>query len=406
MSTFLFALKNVLRNRRRSITTVLVAAIGCAALLISGGFALYTYAMLADNAARESGHITIADKRFFAEEEETPMQFGIDNPNDIIAVLEQDNRIEFVLPRLSFSGLLSNGDKSVIFAGTGANISAEIHVRGSFLQIEAGDINPGKDINSIAAITIGKDLARALKAHVGSRLTLLATTADGSMNAMDAVISAIVTTGWDEADRRLVLIDIEYAQRLLATDKVSALSVYLRDDRNVRGMQDDFLTLGSGNLMSKPWSEQAFYYASVKALYNRIFGLLGVIIALLVLFSVVNTLATSVAERTREIGTFRAIGSYPQEIVAQFVHEGMVIGIAGVFIGNVMAWGAAFLLPYLGLEMPPPPGRSIGYPLLISAPVLLYVAIDALIILLCCAAAWVASKKAANMPIMEALRHV
>ena len=159
-------------------------------------------------------------------------------------------------------------------------------------------------------------------------------------------------------------------------------------------------------MVTKPWSEQAFYYESVRALYNRIFGLLGIIIALLVLFSVSNTLATSVAERTREIGTFRAIGAYPNEIVTQFVHEGMLIGIAGVLIGNVMALITALSLPYIGLEMPPPPGRSVGYPLLVDASALLYVAVDVLIIGLCCAAAWFSSKKAAKMDIMEALRHV
>ncbi|MDR2924462.1 MAG: hypothetical protein LBU76_00635 [Azoarcus sp.] len=82
MNALLFACKNVLRNRRRSVTTIFVAAIGCAALLIAGGFTLYTYEMLVDNAVRESGHITIADKRFFVDEEETPMQFGIDHSVD------------------------------------------------------------------------------------------------------------------------------------------------------------------------------------------------------------------------------------------------------------------------------------------------------------------------------------
>jgi len=406
MSAFSFACKNVLKNRRRSITTILVAAIGCAALLISGGFTLYTYHMLADNAARESGHITIADKRFFAEEEETPLQFGIERPGEIIATLLDDDRIEFILPRLSFSGLISNGDKSVIFTGAGANIAREIHVRGDFLQIESGEINSGKNIDSVPAITIGKDLARTLKAEVGSNLSLMSNTANGGMNSMAVVVAAIVTTGWDEADRRLVLIDIEAAQRLLMTDKVSSLSIYLRDERNVETMLEEFLALDTNNLTPRAWSEQAFYYASVKALYNRIFGLLGVIILLLVLFSVSNTLATSVAERTREIGTFRALGSYPGEIVAHFVHEGMVIGMAGIVIGNVMALVAAFLLPYLGWQMPPPPGRSIGYPLLVSTSALLYLAIDLLIVLLCCTAAWSASKKAAKMPVMEALRHV
>jgi putative ABC transport system permease protein len=405
MNPLLLAFKNVLRNRRRSVTTILVCAIGCAAILVAGGFALYTYTMLADNAVRESGHITIADKRFFEEEEETPMQFGIEHTAEMIGNLERDRRIEFILPRLTFSGLISNEDKSVIFSGIGADINAEVQVRGEFLKSVAGDMKINDNASTTPEILIGKDLARSLNAHLGSSLTLMATTANGSMNAIDVVVSSIITTGWNEADRRLILVNLEDAQRLLMTKKVNTLSIYLLDAKNVRKIQEE-LSSASGSLITKPWSEQAYYYASVRELYNRIFGLLGIIIALLVLFSVCNTLATSVTERTREIGTFRALGTYPCEVMTQFVHEGMLIGIFGVLIGNIAALMIVVSLPFVDLEMPPPPGRSIGYPLLVATPMWLYVAIDVLMVLLCCAAAWFSSRKAAKMHIMEALRHV
>lgn len=62
-----------------------------------------------------------------------------------------------------------------------------------------------------------------------------------------------------------------------------------------------------------------FYYQSVQSLYNRIFGLLGVMLVLLVLFAVSNTMTLSVAERTREIGTLRALGIYQSEIFTQLL---------------------------------------------------------------------------------------
>ncbi|MBR7784758.1 hypothetical protein KDM89_21735, partial [Undibacterium sp. LFS511W] len=52
-STWLrFAFHNALRNRRRSLVTVSVAALGSAALLLAGGFAYSTYEGLAQSAAR------------------------------------------------------------------------------------------------------------------------------------------------------------------------------------------------------------------------------------------------------------------------------------------------------------------------------------------------------------------
>lgn len=405
MNSFLLAFKNVLRNRRRSITAILVSAIGCTGLLISGGFTLYTYAMLADNAARESGHITISDKRFFNEEEETPLQFGIENSSDIVNLLRQESEIEFILPRLFFSGLISNGDKSVIFSGIGADINSEVTVRGEFLKTIEGELKFKEEINHFPSVVIGKDLARSLNAHVGSILTLMSTTTEGVMNAVDVVVSSVITTGWNEADKRMVLVNIKDAQRLLVSNKVSTLSIYLYDPGNINKVQENLFAIANG-LITKPWNEQAFYYASVKALYNRIFGLLGIIITLLVVFSVSNTLSTSVTERTREIGTFRALGNHPGEIISQFVHEGMLIGVFGVLFGSLMALIIAILLPSLGLQMPPPPGRSVGYPLLVSVSLYLYIVVDLLIVLLCGIAAFFASKKAAKMQIMEALHHV
>ncbi len=404
MNFFALAWKNVLRNRRRSLITIFIAALGCAAILVAGGFALYTYETLSDNAAREYGHLTVAHKDFFERDEETPMQFGMKNPAELSERLRQDSRVRHILPRVSFSGLISNGDKSVIFLGTGADLNSEAEVRGPFLRVLEGSVKASES-GGEPYVLLGTDLARSLGAHPGTGLTLMATTVEGSINAIDVVVSGIVTTGWSEADKRLVYVDVKPAQRLLATDKVSTLSVYLSDLDQVADAQEK-MAAAEPELAFRPWWGQAFYYHSVKGLYNRIFGLLGIIITALVLFSVVNTLAMAVVERTREIGTLRALGAHPQEVVAQFVREGMLIGIAGVIAGNLLAGLVTVLLPHLGFQMPPPPGRSAGYPLLVSASVPIYVATDAVIVFLCCAAAWFVSRNAARKPIVEALGHV
>ncbi|MDR2637605.1 MAG: FtsX-like permease family protein [Zoogloeaceae bacterium] len=403
MNFFLLAWKNILRNRRRSVITILIAALGCASILLAGGFALYSYETLADSAAREYGHLTIAHKDFFTRDEETPMQFGMQTSSAIMQKLRADARVRHILPRVSFSGLISNDDKSVIFIGIGAQLGDEVEVRGNFLKILEGSV--GEARADAPRVLLGVDLARSLGARPGSVLTLLGTTTSGSINAIDVVLSGIVSTGWSEADKRLAFVDLEAAQRLLVTDKVSSYSVYLADQAQIPALRAELEAMGT-ELTFRPWQQQAFYYASVKGLYNRIFGILGIIIALLVLFSVSNTLAMSVVERTREIGALRALGTQPEEIVAQFVREGALIGAAGVFIGNVVAGLLTFILPSLGFEMPPPPGSSTGYPLLVSASLPMYLIVDVTIIALCALAAWYASRNAARKPIMEALRYV
>ena len=403
MNTFKLAWKNVLRNRRRSLVTILITTVGCTSILVASGFALNTYEALREGAAREFGHITIAGKNYFERDEETPMQYGIDDYRQLAATLGRDEHVRRVLPRVSLSGLISNGDKSVIFLGLGADLAAEADVRGQFLNIEEGTLtNPGA---ALPSVLLGTELAKRLNAHPGSGLTLLATTISGGINAVDVQVAGIVSTGWREVDKRLVYTDVDAAQHLLMSPRISTLSVYLDNTERAPEVYEH-LSAGDASHAYKPWWEQAFYYQSVRGLYNRIFGLLGLIIAALVFFSVANTLAMAVVERTREIGTLRALGALPGEIVAQFLREGALIGIVGAVAGTLIAGAAVLALPHLGLEMPPPPGRSVGYPLLVNASLALYLITDALIITLCAAAAWFVSRKAAKKPIVEALSHV
>ncbi|MBI4985140.1 MAG: ABC transporter permease [Rhodocyclales bacterium] len=404
MNVLALAWKNVLRNRRRSLVTILIATVGCTAVLVASGFALYTYESLREGAAREFGHLTIADKNYFDRDEETPMQYGLTDYRALTAKLEKDPRVNRVLPRVTLSGLISNGDKSMVFLGTGADVEAEAIVRGPFLELKEGGFG-GDDKSGLPPVLLGVDLAKSLNAKPGTGLTLLATTTSGGINAVDVMVTGIVSTGWREIDKRLVHTDVATAQHLLMSDRISTLSVFLDSTDAAPGVFEELSRADPAHAY-KPWWEQAFYYHSVRDIYNRIFGLLGLIIAALVFFSVANTRAMAVVERTREIGTLRALGALPQEIVAQFVREGALIGAVGAAAGTLLAGLVVLLLPFAGLEMPPPPGRSVGYPLLVNFSLPLYLITDAAIVALCAAAAWFVSRKAAQKPIVEALGHV
>jgi putative ABC transport system permease protein len=194
-------------------------------------------------------------------------------------------------------------------------------------------------------------------------------------------------------------------QKLLLTDKVSTLSVYLKEtgdtDATAARLAADF-----PQLEQRTWLDLAVFYKSVRALYDRIFGMLGVIMLIIVLFAMSNTLSMAVTERTREIGTLRAIGTHPGEIVRNFLFEGIAIGAAGALAGMAIAATATFALTFAGLQMPPPPGRSSGYPLLVNFSAPLYAMTAAAVIAISALAAYFASAKAARKPITEALAHV
>lgn len=400
-----FAARNVLRNRRRSLVTVLIAAVGAAGVLVGGGFALYTYESLREMTAREVGHLVVAHRDFFGGDEDVPLQLGLDDFRALAERLEQDPRVRRALPRLQFSGLLSNGEKSAVFTGTGVDPEGELAVRGPSLECLAGALLGRPAAGGPAEIVLGKELARQLRAAPGSALTLLATTTSGSLNALDVVVRGVVTVGVPELDRRLVQTDVATAQRLLATDRVSSVSVFLRETERTDELRAE-VAAALPDRAVRTWRDQAHFYAAVHALYDRIFGLLGAVIAVMVAFAVSNTLGMAVVERTREIGTLRAVGTLPSQIVRTFALEGLVLGAVGSALGALLAAGLTALLLVVDVQMPPPPGRSVGYPLQIAFSPALYLATALALTALSVAAAFAASRKAAERPIVEALAHV
>jgi putative ABC transport system permease protein len=397
-----FAWLNTQRNRRRSLVTVAIAALGTAAILLAGGFALSTYQGLAEASARTTGHLVLARSAQFDGFEDTPLQHGLAGADALRQRLLADPAVRQVLPRVEFGGLISNGDKSVIMMGVGIAPDAEFAVKGPFLTVRAGRVLAGDERG---AVMLGEALARNLKATPGTSLTLLAGTTEGAMNALDVTVAGLVSTGVPEIDQRLVYTDVATAQRLLVTDRVSSLGVFL-DRMDATEPARTRLTPAFPGLTLRTWEAQAPFYRSVRALYNRIFGALGLIIGVIVVVVVANAMAMSVIERTREIGTLRALGTLPAQLLQSLAMEGLLLGAAGGVIGALVTVAVSMALLVFPVMMPPPPGRSVGYPLLITLDAPLMVVTLGLMTTLVALASVVVARRTVRTPVVAALAHV
>jgi putative ABC transport system permease protein len=397
-----FAWLNTLRNRRRSVVTAGIAALGTAAILLAGGFALFTYEGLAQISARTTGHLIVAKPEHFQRDEDTPLQNGLDDAAALRTQLLADPAVRHVLPRVEFTGLISNGDKSTVMMAAGIDPDAEFAVKGPFLTVEAGAVLASTERNQVM---LGAGLARSLKATPGASLTLLVSTAEGALNALDVTVKGVFSTGIAEIDKRLLYTDVGTAQKLLVTQRITSYGVFLNRMEATQPARTR-ISAALPHLAVQTWLDQALFYRSVKELYNRIFGALGLIIGAIVIFVVANAMAMAIVERTREIGTLRALGTLPAQLIRSFALEGLMLGGVGAALGSLAALAISVALLVFPVQMPPPPGRSNGYPLQISIDPLLYAAtLGAILLLTMCAAALVARRSVAK-PIVDALAHV
>lgn len=396
-----FAAANTRRNRRRSAVTVAIAALGTAAILLAGGFALSTYQALAQASARSTGHLVVARSEQFERDEDVPLQYGLDEVASLKRRLLADDEVRQVLPRVEFSGLVSNGDKSVVMMGVGIDPDAEFAIKGPFLTVREGRVlASGERLQ----VMLGQGLARSLKAAPGSSLTLLASTTEGALNALDVTVAGVFGTGVPDIDRRLVYTDLDTAQKLLVTPRVSSLGVFLAGMDDTAAAQQR-LQAAWPQLAVRTWLQQAPFYRSVKALYDRIFGALGLVIGLIVVFVVASTMAMAVVERTREIGTLRALGTLPGQLVRSFALEGLLLGSVGAAAGALLALSTSLALLVFPLQMPPPPGRSEGYPLQVAIDPALYALTMLAMLLLAALASALVARRTVAMPVVDALGH-
>lgn len=396
-----FAAANTRRNRRRSAVTVAIAALGTAAILLAGGFALSTYQALAQASARSTGHLVVARSEQFERDEDVPLQYGLDEVAALKRQLLANDEVRQVLPRVEFSGLVSNGDKSVVMMGVGIDPDAEFAIKGPFLTVSAGRVlATGERLQ----VMLGQGLTRSLKAAPGSSLTLLASTTEGALNALDVTVAGVFGTGVPDIDRRLVYTDLDTAQKLLVTPRVSSLGVFLAGMDDTAAAQQR-LQAAWPQLAVRTWLQQAPFYRSVKALYDRIFGALGLVIGLIVVFVVASTMAMAVVERTREIGTLRALGTLPGQLVRSFALEGLLLGSVGAAAGALLALSTSLALLVFPLQMPPPPGRSEGYPLQVAIDPTLYALTMLAVLLLAALASALVARRTVAMPVVDALGH-
>jgi putative ABC transport system permease protein len=155
----------------------------------------------------------------------------------------------------------------------------------------------------------------------------------------------------------------------------------------------------------KTWNELSMFYKQVKNLFDMIFLFIFIIVLVIVVMSVVNTMSMSVMERTREIGTLRALGLKRLGVKALFATEGALLGFLGSAIGFIIFF-TVYALIAAAHPTYVPPGSSNPVPLRVDlvwpalARSVLFLAVLALI------AAYVPARRSARMAIVDALGHI
>jgi putative ABC transport system permease protein len=407
MNMFVLALRNVLRNRRRSIATIAAVAMGLAAVNLFGGYISNVYKGLQTQAVsgERLGHLTIYKTGMLLEGKLRPNKymFSAEEGRDVSKIIRDSGHVKLVSPRISISGLASNGQISSIFIGEGIVPEHAEALREGLEEGVGGRLMPGRSYG----ISVSSDLARLLGYKVGDTITLLSSTLDGQANALDAEIVNVFNTGNAGTNDKYMVASLSFSQILLDTDKVEKFVVLFDDEKLTLGKREELqakLKAAGYDVEIKTWQELSSFYLQVRNLFNMIFSFIAVIVFVIAVMSIANTIAMTVVERTREIGTMRSIGMRTGGVVKLFAYESAWLAIVGTGLGALVTFAVAMIVNHAGITYTPP-NSSYAVALLVDLEWPQITAVASVVILLSILSAVLPSLKAGRLKIVDALAH-
>jgi lipoprotein-releasing system permease protein len=198
------------------------------------------------------------------------------------------------------------------------------------------------------SIVLGSELARALGARAGDKVTLIApqglvTPAGILPRLKQFTVKGIFEVGMFEYDSGLALIHLEDAQKLYAMgDSASGVRLKLHDLFQSREVTRDLMAGLRGDLYVSDWTRShANYFRAVQIEKTMMFIILLLIVAVAA-FNIVSTLVMAVTDKQPDIAILRTLGASPGGIMKIFIVQGALIGAIGTLIG--VAGGVALAL--------------------------------------------------------------
>ncbi|MEU7035768.1 FtsX-like permease family protein [Streptomyces sp. NPDC046237] len=203
----------------------------------------------------------------------------------------------------------------------------------------AGELSAAYGAN---AMSVGSDYATEHGVKVGDELTVAFKGGDSAKLKV-----AAITSDENNVDKGVMYTNITTMERFLPADKQPQSMIMFATAED--GKETEAYAALKDSLAAYPQykvQNQADYKQDLKdqvgQLLNIVYGLLALAIIVAVL-GVVNTLALSVVERTREIGLMRAIGLSRRQLRRMIRLESVVIALFGALLGLAlgMGWGTA-----------------------------------------------------------------
>ncbi|HUN92043.1 MAG TPA: FtsX-like permease family protein [Burkholderiaceae bacterium] len=409
MNDFKIGARNLARNARRSAVTIMAIAVGFAAVLLFAGYTHDVYAGLMRQAIHGEllGHLTVTKRGLETAGRIHPAKylFSASDLERARRIVEATPHVTRVAPRLLVYGLASNGRASTIFLGEGIDPKDMQVLRGPRLADASGALDAARP----TGVTLSQGLAEILHLKAGDGAAMLVSTLAGQANALDVDVIDTFSTGNAATNDKFAFVPLGLAQSLYDAEGYADRITIVLDDLGrigeVRAAVAARLAQAGFDVTIRDWQDLSVFYRQVRGMFDMIFAFIFAIVFIVVVMSIANAMSMSVVERTREIGTLRAIGLRRAGVVRLFAAESLLLALAGCLGGLLLTVALRTGINAADINYVPP-NSTDPVPLTVGFEAARALQITLLMCALGVAAALLPARRAARQPIIDSLGHV
>ncbi len=346
---FYIGVRNLWRNYRRTLMTLIVLTVAHISIVLVDSFSLGTTRTMIDTITHlYMGHGQIHHKDYPATKD---LNFIIEDPHQVYKALNNIDEIESFTPRVFNLGMISSSYDVATVQFVGIDYDTEKKVSKIKDSIILGDYPRKEDREN--SIIIGSKLAKNLEITIGDKVVVTLTTRDSGELIQEMFrIKSIVHFNARAMDSFLAFLDIGRMQNLIKqTNGIHEVALKLKSrDENYTTNDSLWKTIQFDHLTIEPWYD---LLPSLKAIIEmNQYGIIIIsgILFILVFLTIMNTLFMSIFERLFEFGVIKALGTKPWQISLIIIFEALSLGLIGSLLGCFFGFFITYYFSIYGIS--------------------------------------------------------
>jgi ABC-type lipoprotein release transport system permease subunit len=335
---FRYALRSLLRHRRRTILSVLGIAVGCTVCLFIVGFVRGETGMMMRAAAESgAGHLRIAPRTW---RETGDNRLRIDPWQDLLALADGTPGIVAASPHSRTDALLAMGTRTAGVTLTGVAPERELEINRLARKVTHGRyLEP----DETGVTVIGRALAERLDVTLDDSLMVTAAGKDGGMRSAMLRIVGVVATGSKMLDTGLCHVSLADVEELTGRPGVGEISLLLSNPDRLPQIQAGLAAQIGKRAEVVTWRDVVPELAASVKIDETWTTFIVTVITLVVFLGIASAQLAAVLERRREFAVLAALGMKGGRLVRIMLVEGLLLGL----VGGVIALAAGSFLTYL-----------------------------------------------------------